>query len=126
MLAVLVSILAVMIFTRADVEVAVLRAPGSLFQKMEDGRFSNLYTVRVVNKTTRELPVELRLEFPAGTLRVMGGQLVVPPQKILENTLLVEIDVAAMKSGTTPLVIGVYSNGKKVSAMKTSFIGPRD
>ena len=125
-LAVLVSILAVMIFTRADVEVAVLRAPGSLFQKMEDGRFSNLYTVRVVNKTTRELPVELRLESPAGTLRVMGGQLVVPPQKILENTLLVEIDVAAMKSGTTPLVIGVYSNGKKVSAMKTSFIGPRD
>ena len=125
-LAVLVSILAVMIFTRADVEVAVLRAPGSLFQKMEDGRFSNLYTVRVVNKTSRALPVELRLESPAGTLRVMGGQLVVPPQKLLENTLLVEIDVAAMKSGTTPLVIGVYSNGKKVSAMKTSFIGPRD
>ena len=81
-LAALVSLLAVMIFTRADVEATLLRAPGSLFQQMPDGHFSNLYTVRVVNKTSREMPVELRLESPAGSLQVMGGSLVVPPQKL--------------------------------------------
>ena len=125
-LAALVSLLAVMIFTRADVEVTVLRAPGSMFQKMDDGHYSNLYTVRIVNKTSREMPVELRLESPAGSLQVMGGQLIVPPQKLLENSLLVEVDPAAMKSGTTPIVIGVYSGGKKVQALKTAFIGPRN
>ena len=125
-LAALVSLLAVMFFTRADVEVTVLRAPGSMFQYMDDGHYSNLYTVRIVNKTSREMPVELRLESPAGSLQVMGGQLVVPPQKLLENSLLVEVDPAAMKSGTTPIVIGVYSGGKKVHALKTAFIGPRN
>ena len=126
-LTVLAAILAVMLFTRADAEVTLLRAPGSLFQQMPDGHISNLYTVRVVNKTSRELPVELRLETPAGTLMVMGqGDLVVAPQKLIENSVLIELEPAAMKSGSTPLVIGVYSDGKKLETLKTAFIGPRN
>ena len=119
-------LLAVMIFTRADFEATLLRAPGSLFQKMEDGHFSNLYTIRVVNKTSRELPVELRLENLPGHVLVMGGKLVVPPQKLLENSVLLELDPGAMRSGTTPIVIGVYSGGKKIQTINTAFIGPRD
>ncbi len=125
-LAALVSLLAVMIFTRADAEATLLRAPGSLFQQMPDGHFSNLYTVRIVNKTSRELPVELRLESPAGSLQIMGGTLVIPPQKLLENSLLVELDPAAMMSGTTPVVVGVYAGGKRIQNLKTAFIGPRN
>ena len=125
-LAALVSLLAVMIFTRADVEATLLRAPGSLFQQMPDGHFSNLYTVRIVNKTSREMPVELRLESPAGSLQVMGGKLTVPPQKLVENSLLVELDPAAMKTGATPVVLGVYAGGKRLQTLKTAFIGPRN
>ncbi len=125
-LAALAVVLAFMLFTRADVEATVLRAPGSLFQKMDDGRFSNLYTIRVVNKTSRELPVELRLENVSGSLRVMGGALVVPAQKLLENSVLVELDPASLKSGTTPIVMGVYSHDQKLQTVKTAFIGPRN
>ncbi len=122
----LTSLLAILIFTRADLEATLLRAPGSMFQKMPDGHFSNLYTIRIVNKTSREMPVELRLENPAGTLQMMGGQLLVPAQKLLENSMLVELEPTAMKSGTTPISIGVYSNGKKLQTLKTAFIGPRN
>ena len=125
-LLVLATVLGLMLFTRADAEVTVLRASGALFQKMPDGHYSNLYTVRVVNKTSRELPVELRLENPAGSLQVMGGKLIVPAQKLLENSVLIELDPVAMKFGTTPLVIGVYADGKKLQTLKTAFIGPRN
>ena len=126
-LTVLTTILGLMLFTRADVEATLLRAPGSLFQQMPDGHFSNLYTVRVVNKTSREIPVELRLESPTGTLTVMGaGQITVAAQKLSENSVLIELDPTAMKSGTTQIVIGVYSGGKKMSTLKTAFIGPRN
>lgn len=122
----LVSLLGVLIFTRSDVEATVLRAPGSLFQQMPDGRISNLYTVRVVNKTSREMPVELRLESPRGDLTVMGqGNLVVAPQKTFENSVLIELDSSVMHPGNTPLVLGVYSGGKKLQTLKTAFIGPR-
>jgi len=124
-LTVLASLLAVMIFTRTDVEATLLRAPGSLFQQMPDGHYSNLYTLRITNKTAREMPVELRLERPAGSLQIMGGSLVVPPQKQSENSVLVELDPAAMHSGNTPVILGVYQNGKKLQSLKTAFIGPR-
>ena len=127
LLAALAAVLGLMLFLRSDVEATVLRAPGSLFQQMPDGRFSNLYTVRLVNKTSRELPVELRLESPAGSLQVMGeADLVVASQKAAQNSVLIELDPAVMKPGTTPLVIAVYSNGKKLDTLKTAFIGPRN
>ncbi len=124
---VLSVVLGLMLFLRSDVEATVLRAPGSLFQQMPDGHYSNLYTVRVVNKTSREMPVELRLENPAGSLSVMGqGSIVVAAQKLSESSVLIELDPAAMKSGTTALVLGVYSGGKKLQTLKTAFIGPRN
>jgi hypothetical protein len=93
---------------------------------MPDGHFSNLYTVRIVNKTSRDMSVDIRLENPSGSLNVMGqGSLVVPGQKAVENSLLIELDPAAMQSGTTPLVLGVYQDGRKIQTLKTAFIGPR-
>jgi len=126
-LTVLGGLLAVMLFTRSDVEATLLRAPGSLYQQMPDGHFSNLYTLKVVNKTSREMPVELRLETPGGSLQTMGqGTIIVPSQKLYENSVLIELEASAMKSGTTPLQVGVYSGGKKIQSLKTAFIGPRN
>lgn len=56
----------------------------------------------------------------------MGGSLVVPPQKQSANSVLVELDPATMQSGNTPVILGVYQNGKKLQTLKTAFIGPRN
>jgi polyferredoxin len=123
----LVTILALLIFSRADVEATLLRASGSLFQQMPDGHFSNLYTLKVVNKTSHDIPVQLKLESPAGSLEVMGqGTITVPSQKLSEYSVLIELDQTAMKSGTTPLIIGVYAGDKKIQTLKTAFVGPRN
>ncbi len=122
----LISLWAVLVFTRSDVEATLLRAPGSLFQQMPDGRFSNLYTVKVVNKTSRAMPVELRLESPPGSLQVMGGRLVAGPQQLAENSVLIQLDPRELRPGKTPLRIGVYSHDRKIETLKTMFIGPRD
>jgi cytochrome c oxidase accessory protein FixG len=125
-LAALIGVWSILVFTRADVETTVLRAQGALFQQMPDGRFSNLYTVKVVNKTHRAMPIDLKLESPTGELQVMGAAIVVPPENLAETSVLIQLNRADMKRGTTPLVVGVYSNGRKISTVKTAFIGPRD
>jgi len=123
---VLASVLAFMIFTRADIEATFLRAPGSMFQQTPDGHFSNLYSVKVFNKTSREMPVELKLENIEGNLRVVGSSLDLPPQKLAESAVVVELAPAQMRSGSTPVIIGVYTGGKRVQTIKTSFVGPRN
>jgi len=122
----LAVLLGFLIFSRSDVQTTLLRAQGALFQQMPNGHFSNLYTVRVVNKTSRAIPIQLKLENTKGELQVMGQDIVVPPQKQAETSVLIELDQAVMKPGSTPLVVGVYSQGRRLETLNTGFIGPRD
>jgi len=54
----------------------------------------------------------------------MGGRLVAPPQKLAQTSVLVDLKPATLKPGSTPLVVGVYVNGRRVQTIKTAFIGP--
>lgn len=117
--------LATLLLTRSDVDTALLRAPGGLFQTTPEGRISNLYLLKLTNKTHHDMPVELKLENISGTLSVFGGQAVVPGEQQIESSVLVEIAPDQLASGNTPLVVGVYSGGKRLDTVKTIFIGPR-
>jgi cytochrome c oxidase accessory protein FixG len=122
----LIALFLVLLYTRSDVETTLLRAPGALFQQTPDGKLQNLYTLKLVNKTSRDIPVELKLENSDGTLRVMGAQeLLVPKEKLTQTSVLIELAPAVVQGTRTPLQIGVYSKGKRLDTVNTVFVGPR-
>ena len=102
----------------------MLRAPGALFQQTPEGKISNLYLLKLTNKTRHVKPVELRLEQTPGSLTVLGGQLNLPAEKQTEASVLIEIAPDKLRSGNTPLVVDLYVDGRRVSQIKTVFIGP--
>ena len=118
--------LAVLLATRSDVETTLFRAPGALYQQMPDGRISNLYLLKLVNKTAREIPVQLKLRNLAGRITVMGRNLVVPPEKLAETSVLIELSPKVLTSHKTKLQVDVYSNGRLLETIKTIFSSPRD
>jgi len=117
--------LATLLLTRSDVDVSLLRAPGALFQQTPEGRISNLYLLKLTNKTHHGIPVELKLENLPGSLTVLGGQLELPAEKQSEASVLVEIAPDKLASGNTPVQVGVYAGGKRIDRIRTIFIGPR-
>lgn len=119
-------LLGFLIFTRAPVETILLRAPGSLFQQAGDGRISNLYLMKVVNKTSRKMPVSFQLDSPRGELQVMGLGVEVPPQKLSETSVLVTLPRSELQGSRTPVVVGVYAGGKRIQTLRTVFVGPHD
>jgi cytochrome c oxidase accessory protein FixG len=122
----LIALFLVLVFTRSAVEAMFLRAPGSMFMLTTDGQIENVYTLKLVNKTMRALPVELELENPPGTLQVMGEEhLLVPGGKLMQTSVLIQLSPESLTGATTRLRIGVYSNGKLMQTVKTVFIGPR-
>ena len=125
LLMVLGMVLAILIFTRSDVQSTLLRAPGSMFQVVGEGRVSNLYTLKVINKTSQEIPIEVRLEQPEGKLQMLG-QHTVPPSKLAETSVLIELPTSALADGKAKLVLGVYAQGKRVETLKTTFLGPQE
>ncbi|MBI4659338.1 MAG: cytochrome c oxidase accessory protein CcoG [Verrucomicrobia bacterium] len=122
----LAAVLAVLVFTRADTQTTLLRTPGALFQRTPDGKIANLYALKVINKTTRDLPIELRLESTEGKVRVMGAEkFVVLKEKLAQTSVLIELDPSVLRGGNAKLKIGVYSEGKLIETVDTVFVGPR-
>lgn len=110
--------------TRSPVDVTLLRAPGSLFQRTPEGRISNLYQLKIVNKTSAPMPVELRLEEPAGRLTVFGSPLQVPAADLLETSVLVELEPDQIVASPLSIKVGVYQPGRRLSTIRTAFLGP--
>ena len=123
----LAGVLAVLMFTRSDVETILLRAPGALYTQMGDGRIENLYTVKVVNKTSREIPIEFRLENVPGQLSLMGDpEFSVGKDNLAQASILIALGPDVIRSTSTKLKVGVYSNGKHLETVNTVFVGPRN
>jgi hypothetical protein len=124
LLTVLVVALTVLVFTRSDVETLFLRAPGGMFTQLPDGRFQNLYTVKIVNKTSREIPITLKPENFVGEITTVGA-LNAPPQELVTTSVLVKLESSRMTGANTRLTIGVYSGDRLIETVDTAFIGPR-
>lgn len=114
----------VLIALRSDVQATVLRTPGMTFIETPEGNIKNIYNVKVLNKTFEDMPVELKLETTNGNIRNIGKALVAPGESYGEGIISIEIDKHQLHSANTPLKIGVYSNGKKLQTLKTTFMAP--
>jgi cytochrome c oxidase accessory protein FixG len=125
LLIVLVAASAYFLTTRNPVEATVFRAPGMLFQEQEDGRLSNLYNVKVVNKTGTDLPLEVRLLSVKGEVRVIGSNLIVPKQSVGEGVFFIFLDRDKVTTEKLEVEMGIFSNGKLLDKTKATFIGPR-
>jgi cytochrome c oxidase accessory protein FixG len=119
-----IGLLALLV-TRSEVDVTLLRTPGSLFEQTPEGKISNLYLLKLTNKTQKIIPIEFKLENIQGSLTVLGGELNLPAEKQSSASVLIEISPQELASGKTPVRVGVYSGGKRIETLKTIFIGPR-
>ena len=126
-LLILIGILIGMLFLRNDVEATVLRLPGQLYQHKDGGMISNVYTFKVINKTSREINgVSYKLLSHKGTIELVTHKdFDVPKQGSAEGTLFIEIHSSLMKKDKIQLKIGVFSGDKLIETTKTNFLGPR-
>lgn len=120
----LTSALVVMLVTRNDVDARVLRAAGQMFQTMPDGRVSNLYNIKLVNKTRKEIPVTMKLENMNGEISIVQKEMVVPKESYFQTSFFVKIERQLIVKRKTPIVLGVYQGDKKIETIKTTFLGP--
>jgi len=123
-LAVILGLFGILMSYRQDVEATVFRAPGQLYQKKSEHLISNLYTFKVVNKTFDDRPLRFAMIEPPGTITVIGNQPVLPGGALVQGAFLVDLDRANLKPRTTPIRIGVYSGGRLLDQVATTFLGP--
>ncbi|MGX1928669.1 cytochrome c oxidase accessory protein CcoG [Flagellimonas sp. 2504JD4-2] len=126
-LTVLVGILIGMLFLRNDVEANILRLPGQLYERKANNIISNVYTYKLVNKTSKDIDgVSFKLISHKGTIKVVSGEsFKVPAEEIAEGTLFIEINNSALTGDKDKLRIGVYSGEELIETTVTQFLAPR-
>jgi len=123
-LTVLVSVIVALIVMRSDVEATVLRTPGMLFQEQEDGRISNLYNFKVVNKTSREMPLRFELIGIPGEIKLVGKEVHLEKAALAQGALFILLDHEQLRGTKTKLTIGVFSGDRMIEEVSTTFVGP--
>ena len=126
-LVILISILIGMLFLRTDLEANILRLPGQLYEHKEGNIISNVYTYKLVNKTSKDInDIHFALVSHKGTIKlVREGDFSVKAQQLSEGTLFIEINNAAIKSDKEKLKIEVYSGDTLIETTTTAFLAPR-
>jgi polyferredoxin len=120
----LLFVFSFLLTTRTPIETSILRTPGVLYQETEDGYLTNLYNIKVINKTREPKPIELKLHSPAGEISLVGGDIVVPEGKLKEAVFFVKLKKETVKMTSTPIQINILSGGEVLEEIDTSFLGP--
>jgi len=127
-LTILVGLLSGMLLLRNEVEANILRLPGQLYEHKEGTIISNVFTYKLVNKTTREIEnIHFKLRKFEGTIKVVSNSdtFNVPPQGLVQGTLFIEIDQKDLSGDKNRLMIEVYSNDDLIETETVNFLGPR-
>ena len=122
-LVLLLTLLTGLLVTRSDFELSILRTPGIMFQEQPDNKISNLYDLKIINKTFETLPAKLELQNIEGEIKIIGSDLIVEPQGVEEAKFLVILDKDKIKVMNTPIEIAVTTEDKIIDVIKTSFLG---
>jgi polyferredoxin len=121
----LLAVLVVLLFTRKDIDATVMRAKGMIFQQQPNNEISNIYNIKMVNKTRKSIDVSLKLEDnDKGYIKVVGNELTVRPESLGEGIFFIYMPEEEIHKRKNKFKVGVYAQGKKVETVVTSFVGP--
>jgi hypothetical protein len=114
-----------LLIIRSDVESTILRTPGMIYQQQNDSIYSNLYTVNLINKTFNQLPVEIRMVSPKGSVKWIGNGITkLDEQGSANGEFFLMINQKEIVTARMPIVLELRSGDKVLEIIKTNFIGP--
>ena len=127
-LIILTGVLIGMLILRTDVEARVLRLPGQLYEHKENNIISNVFTYKLINKTSEDIQdVSFKLRKYKGTIKLVSTEKTfsVPAQGLAEGTLFIELPKSELEGDKNKLTLDVYSHGHLIESTTVNFLGPR-
>jgi cytochrome c oxidase accessory protein FixG len=125
LLSALVIFMAILIVTRRSIDSSVMRAQGQLYQELDSTSISNLYTAKIINKTSRIKQVDLKLEEPKGRIQYIGHEeLILKPESIHEVEFFVVFNKTDIVKRKNDIHLDVYHGEKRIQRISTNFLGP--
>ena len=122
-LSTLICFLATLLITRADVSARIIKTPGQTYQKLDSDKISNLYNIKLANKTRRLIHLDLKLEGLQGEIKMIN-KIDVPKESYFQTSFFIIFFKNQIHKRKTQVNIGIYEDGKKIETITATFLGP--
>ena len=109
LLFILLTTFTLLLANRSDIEASVLRTPGLIYQEQPDNKLSNLYNIKLVNKTFDEIPITLKLDNKEAKLMIAKSDIVVPPQGVFEEDFFIVLPKDKISPENRTLTVQIFS-----------------
>lgn len=122
----LVTTVTTLLLNRSDIDATVLRVPGQLYQKTEDGKIQNLFNILLVNKTFEPATLQIRLkDHPDVNISLVGDDKIeLKANSTGEHVFFVSLPLTELDGAKTPIVFEIIRDGEVVDTSSTNFLGP--
>ncbi len=121
----LTGLLSFMLISRKDVDGTIIRAAGITYQERGTDSISNLYNIKIINKTTQPLTLILKLEdAPGHIIEAEGRPIEVKAEGQGKGSFFIVLPNDFLRDRKTNLKVGLYAEGKKLTTLSTNFMGP--
>ena len=121
----LIVLQATLFITRSDIQAVILRTPGTMYNRVDESHISNLYNFQLINKSKRDIPIEIRLENIEGEIKLIGQPTMTIAQlSQADGALFIILNVDEIEGRKTTVELGIYSGDERIDFVKTSFFGP--
>jgi cytochrome c oxidase accessory protein FixG len=121
----LVIAVTTLLATRLDLDVLILRQPGTMYATVAGGDVANFYTVQALNRTRHATPYSIDVIEPDGaTVTLLGPPGEVDAYSVGETRLLVRAPPGSLRGASTPVKFAVRSQGRVVQQIDSAFLGP--
>lgn len=123
-LVLLLSVLIVLLASRNPIEATILRTAGTLYQEVIDGHITNMYNIKVVNKSYEKRDISLRLVTPTDGVIRMVSKLSLAADDLNESVFFIDIPKSTISNTRIPIIIDVLSDGEHIEIYETVFMAP--
>jgi len=123
-LGIILIFLTILLFTRPDIETNILRDKNFIYQEQGDTAISNIYNVRILNKTHNTMDLTIKLVSIDGELKFFGDNLQIKSGEKTEPKMIVYIPKDKITQKNMILKFEIYSGNKLLEEVETNFVGP--
>jgi len=124
-LLILFIVLAFTIAKRNPIETSLLRVPGTIYQEVDDKNYSNIYNLKIINKTNSDKTLNIELISPLmGNIQITTDIIDLNKRGKIESVAIIKIPKLLITKHSTPITIGIYENEELLETYTTNFVGP--
>jgi cytochrome c oxidase accessory protein FixG len=120
----LIAVFVLLLVTRTVFDATVLRVPGQVLQENNDGSISNLYRIKITNKSNEKLPYAIHLKNKNARIEFVGTKLdSLLASTETEETFFIKMDPKDIPKRKQEMTLDIMSSKEIIQTKTVSFIG---